>query len=224
MRGVWTPGADSVKALVRGHLGCWVWPHPSWALPWRPQSSLPSLKHQFPFQSRCPGLSRSGRRRWWRSCPIRRPTTPVRGWGVQGWWGAGVGPPSGPQILGSAPVDDRSGHGGPDTCCLAGRRPPPRSHSQPHPTWAQVPALAPPPCWLRHHCVIASPVPASPPAASSTFPLSGPSLVPWSHAHRPLSILDLPPPEPRPRPLMGRGRDPLHLWPGSCPAPSGSTQ
>lgn len=114
----WTPEAMSEES---GHLelipsspwsgtsGLCVWPHPSWALPQQPQPSLLSLNHQFPFQSLCRGLSPSGRRRWWRSCPTRRPTTPVRGCGGPGVGGGGWAghDPLGPQSLGSTPVDNR---------------------------------------------------------------------------------------------------------------------
>lgn len=60
--------------------------------PRQPRPSLPSLNHQLLFQSQCPGLSPSGRRKWWRSCRTRRPTTPVRGRGVPGDVGSRMRP------------------------------------------------------------------------------------------------------------------------------------
>lgn len=63
-----------------------------------------AMTWHFSLQSRCPGPSLSGRRRWWRFSLTRRPTTPVRprspwGWGQEAAFpgspmGLGVDPPS----------------------------------------------------------------------------------------------------------------------------------
>ena len=181
----WTPEAMSEESghleLIQsspwsGTLGVWVWPHPFWARPQQSQPSLLCLNHQFPFQSRCRGLSPSGRRRWWRSCPTRRPTIPVRGCGGPGGGGGGGldTTPLGPQSLGSTPVDNRDEPCGPPAPAAGPcERAPPRCGCQPGPLGKR---------WLRPHPVICSqfwPCLQPHPLLS---PLR-PSLVPWPQLH-----------------------------------------
>ncbi|XP_057605297.1 delphilin isoform X2 [Hippopotamus amphibius kiboko] len=138
-------------------------------------------------QSQCPGLSPSGRRRWWRSCPTRRPTTPVRGWEHLG-------------VVGGRTRDPR-GRRGSD---------PPRRMVEIRPWGPPTPAS-----WLGEHPVPGAParrIPAARRCRPGPTP-SGPALILQSAPQfrprlepQPLLRASQDPPQPRlhrPRPVLG---------------------
>lgn len=89
----WARGSMSGNRGHRELIQSRPWSEGVWAVGVAtPLHGPPLINHQFLFQSQCRGRSPSGRRKWWRSCRTRRPTTPVRGRGVPGEVGSRMPP------------------------------------------------------------------------------------------------------------------------------------